>query len=370
MTTQHRFKCSSGSLTTADYLEIAVIKDELPDDPQTLDDYGFSRCRSWNQKSHLLGLYKGLLINLEVEVKAIDHWRREGTLVSNIIREFKRVPDKSRGAYFPWFLKHTHLVDNKMPVQENQEHLVVLEWIEKAKAYLSPEDRVRDIKDIQPVARRDIFIAFAALLHSALPHPGWVSDGLDMWYSLGFCVCRSEREENQLGGLYNKLIGGNKYFVDYHRSLGSEYHGPPPTPTCSFEEFWTAYSSGRMAQLMDKYGLKEDRSAFKHLDTFLSVPPTSPRPSVWRLQHLLAVQDINKGTHPKLCQAARDYGVSDSTDARRKISLTGLYRQVLQRDPMELHHARVRGEALSYATSVVQTVDPGVASILQSLPTQ
>lgn len=66
MSAQHRFTCSDGALTSADYLERAVFLDKIPDDPQTIDDYGFSRCETWNQKSHLLGLYKGLLWGLNV----------------------------------------------------------------------------------------------------------------------------------------------------------------------------------------------------------------------------------------------------------------------------------------------------------------
>jgi hypothetical protein len=119
MSSRHRFECSSGHLTTADYLELAVISDEIPDDPQTLDDYGFSHCETWNQKSHLLGLYKGLLLFLKVRTLDLDQWRREGRLVDNIIAEFSNIPEKSRGKYFPWFLRHTHLLNDKSPPQQD-----------------------------------------------------------------------------------------------------------------------------------------------------------------------------------------------------------------------------------------------------------
>ncbi|KAL3453202.1 hypothetical protein BJX65DRAFT_263199 [Aspergillus insuetus] len=55
MTNTHQSQCSFGALTIADYLDMAIGKDELPDDPQTLEDYGFRRCTTWYQKSHLLG---------------------------------------------------------------------------------------------------------------------------------------------------------------------------------------------------------------------------------------------------------------------------------------------------------------------------
>ncbi|KAJ0423603.1 hypothetical protein BJY00DRAFT_277887 [Aspergillus carlsbadensis] len=365
MTITHRFQCSSGALTTADYLESAVLRDEIPDDPQTLEDYGFSRCITWNQKSHLAGLYKGLLLPLKVDAKKLDRWLHEGSLVLNIIREFHRLPEGSRGSYFPWFLKNKHLLDSAEPLNESHHQQAPQVWIEEAKSYLPLEEQTRAITDMQPVARRDVFIAFAGLLQSGYPHPKWPS-----WYTLGFCTCRDEWEERSLGSTYNRLIGGNKIQVDYHISLGSEYSGPPQTPTCSFVEFWDAYSSGTLSELFDKYGLKQWRLRFKHLDTFLSVGYSSPRPSVWRLRHLLALDDpIN--IPPQLRGAVGDYGLTISMDARWKLGLLEVYRKIFSRgDPMELHAARTRGEALKYVASVVPEIDPHVALILKSLPTR
>ncbi|KAF5855625.1 hypothetical protein ETB97_008860 [Aspergillus alliaceus] len=343
------------------------ISDEIPDDPQTLDDYGFSCCETWNQKSHLLGLYKGLLVILEVKALELDQWRCEGRLVENIIAVFNKIPERSRGKYFPWFLRHTYLLDDKSPPQQDPETSVFLQWIENAKSYLPPEDRKKDIKDLQPVAKRDIYIAFASLLHASHPHPEGIIYDWDMWYDLGFCVCRNEHEEGALGSLYNKLIRGNKYFVDYDRSLGIEYDGPSPTPTCTFEEFWRAYESGKLIQLMDHYGLKQHRSEFKHLDTFLSGRPGSSRPSIWRLQHVLALRSAS--IPPQLTHAARQYGLTQSMSAKDKINLTEVYDRVLSNgDPMELHRARCKGEVLIYVQSIVKKIEGDVASILKSLP--
>lgn len=97
MTSLHRFKCSSGSLTTADYLERAVYSSEIPDDPQTIDDYGFSRCKTRNQKFHLLGLYEGLIKVLDVVPAELDQWRRDGRLLQNIIEKFSQAPREVKG---------------------------------------------------------------------------------------------------------------------------------------------------------------------------------------------------------------------------------------------------------------------------------
>jgi hypothetical protein len=81
----HRFICGRREIITADYLEEAVISDELPDDPQTREDYGFSRCEKLEEESHLGGLYTGLFKVLDVSSEELDQWRKSGVLTENII---------------------------------------------------------------------------------------------------------------------------------------------------------------------------------------------------------------------------------------------------------------------------------------------
>lgn len=372
MSSLHKFECSSGSLTTADYLERAVYSNEIPDDPQTVEDYGFSRCTTWNQKSHLLGLYGGLIKVLEVGPSELDQWRRDGKLLKNIIEKFRQVPEGSRGAYFPWIMKNTDLLDESASEGErgnlDSDRHEFIQWLECSRSYLPQRDKAKNIWDLEPIAKRDSYIAYAISLHGSYPHPAWISTDLDIWYELGFCVAGDEGDEMGIGGIYNKLIGGNKSFVDYSRSLGTQYDGPPPTPTCSFEEFWHAYESGRLIELMDQYGLKQRRLEYKHLDTFLSKPPGSSRPSVWRLQHMLALD--NTFQFPvQVAKAAHHYGLTPRTGAKERTILTAIYRRILSvGDPLDLHNARCRGDVWTYAQKTVLKIDPSVASILQSLP--
>lgn len=118
---------------------------------------------------------------------------------------------------------------------------------------------------------------------------------------------------------------------------GPNISGPPSTPICNFEEFWCAYDLGKLIQLIDRYGLKDCRARFKHLDAFLDNRPGSPRPSIWRLPHLLALQNIN--VPPEVIRGAADeYGLSQSTNLRQRIGLKEVYHRLLFRgDAMELH---------------------------------
>lgn len=190
MSSSHRFKCSSGPLTTADYLARAVYSDEIPDDPQTVEDYGFSRCKSWNEKSHLLGLYIGLIKVLEVRPVDLDQWRRDGKLVENIVAEFNKRPKQSRGAYFPWFMKHTYLLNESASDGDGDgdggDSAEFVRSLESSRSSLPQDDRTKEIWDLQPITKRDSYIAYAIYLDRANPHPAWVSTDLDIWYELGF----------------------------------------------------------------------------------------------------------------------------------------------------------------------------------------
>jgi hypothetical protein len=357
-------------LTTADYLALAVYSDEIPDDPQTVEDYGFSRCKTRNEKSHLLGLYIGLVKVLEVRPVDLDQWRRDGRLVENIIAEFNQRPKQSRGNYFPWFMKHTYLLNESASDGDGDggDSAEFIRSLESSRSSLPQDDRTKEIWDLQPITKRDSYIAYAISLDGANPHPAWVLTDLDIWYELGFCVSRNEHNERGLGGVYNTLIGGNKHHVDYSRSLETEYKGPPPIPTCTFEEFWHAYESGKLVLLMDQYGLKRRRLEYKHLDTFLGTPPGSSRPSVWRLRHLLALENTFQ-VPAQMAEAARHYGLTSRTGAKERTILVEVYRRILLvGDPLDLHNARCRGDVWTYARSLVPKIDPSVASILRSLP--
>ncbi|KAL3452038.1 hypothetical protein BJX65DRAFT_303752 [Aspergillus insuetus] len=356
-------------------------ENRVPDDPQTLDDYGFSRCEMWNQRSHLLGLYTGLLNVLQVSPRTLDKWRRDRSLVKNIIARFERLPPDNRGAYFPWFLKHTELLDHKLPLK-NTGQLDFLECIKEARTCLAPADRELHFDDMQPVTKRKAFLAFACFLRPALPHPSWIAEGTDqdIWYDLGFGVCRDEDEENALVKVYGVLVGGHKSRVDYYRSLGiAADRGPRPSPaaglfhTRGFEDFHLAYESGTLVKLMDSQGLRESRSKFRHLETFLGAPSILTRPSVWRLRQLLILQHMNIAmpNHDGLREAASHYrlGHSWSINAKSRLSLADLYDKIWRRgDPMDLHNARLQGTVLDYAKSIVKDIDPGLIPILQSLP--
>jgi hypothetical protein len=384
MSLDHLAKCSARPITTADILFDDIVKDQLPNDEQTREDFGFNRCSHRREESHLLGLYKGLLLCIkdpEISPVKLSEWQRKGLLARRIIEKFSAIPPNSRGAYFPWFLQHRHILDDPTISRRIDSRAnPLLRALDAARPYLELEDRGKDLCELEPPEKQYCFIFYALALDSASPNPNWLQ--LDLWYDFGFVLCTDEYHERTLGALYSRLVGGNKLFRDYDESLGVVCNRVANPSTCSFDEFWRAWQTGRTAELFDKYGMGdaldgktgswfEDKLGVSQLREFMSYPVGKHRlrPSVWRLKHLLALQDnAPLGGYPDIEAAAQEYGFTPQLDARTKMELQRFYGQLLKMgDPLVVHRAKERGELLEYARSSVKDIDDRVRDVLRSM---
>ena len=115
----HVFTCAKHSLISADYLYHSLRVDTLPDDEDVRDDFGFNQLVSFADQRNLLGLYQRLYLSGKVTEDDIHKWQVEGTLVSNIKVFFYQIPEEHRGGYFPWFLKHEHILDRHSNKKRN-----------------------------------------------------------------------------------------------------------------------------------------------------------------------------------------------------------------------------------------------------------
>jgi hypothetical protein len=205
MTEAHKFTCSNGALTTADYLFLDLAADELPKDPDVIADFGFARLLTFDEQSKLLGLYKGLEI-LEVEACDLHEWRTSGPLVAHILEAFGRLPAESQGAYFPWFVENKHRIfppdSSSVEGGDNMNS-----FFKPARFLLEPSDRLKDVKDIQPCSKRNCFMLAALVIQLGHPPPGTVGP----YYDFGFCACLDESEEEALGIVYQRSLLGHEY---------------------------------------------------------------------------------------------------------------------------------------------------------------
>jgi hypothetical protein len=174
-----------------------------------------------------------------------------------------------------------------------------------------------------------------------------------------------------LGSLYSTLLGGDKYFIDRSKSLGSEHRGPKhllPKAKATFEEFWRAYESGKLIQLIDRYNLQGERLQFRHLEQFLAVRPVDPRPLVWRLSHFLAFEITDTNLSDPVLAGAKHYGFSSDLNARMKITLKSFYKQLMKNgDPIEIDKVRSQGTLLDYARKCLGMVETDFADVLRNL---
>jgi len=352
----HRFACSRGAITTADMLLRDCFADQLPEDPQVREDFGFVRCRNKTEESHLCGLYQGIFKLFDVDAAELHRWRIEGILAEKIIETFSAHPKDSRGGYYPWFLRNQHVLDQQHQAvrDEDDPDLHVQRMLAKARPYLSPWDRNTPVQDLVPWAKQNCFFFLALLLDSALPPPRMPH--LDLWYDFGFAVCCANlHDESTLANVYQNLLLGNRPIRDYFASLGSgTTFTPADFPTCTFEQFWKAWEAGTLMDLFDTYGNYGGRASygesidfqFPDLREFLSYPggPGSViRPSVWRLRQFLAVEGTGANLFtvaPTISRAAIEYGFEPGLDVRTRLDLHAFYTKIFERG---VHAAEVDG---------------------------
>jgi hypothetical protein len=337
----HLFTCTKRPLTSADYLYRNIGQDTIPEEEDVLEDFGFNNLTSFADRSKLMGLYKGLYLSDEISVEDVHKWQVEGTLVANIKNYFYQIPETCRGGYFPWFLKHTHILDGPLTKEEGEAKLIGT-FYDQARSYLNKEDRHKKLNELKPDAKLQCYQFLAATLHMLHPHP--IENN---WYNFGFCTCCNERQEGQLGGLFQRLLLGNKLFEDVPKTrvLGLERDRPQ---TASFTEFWNAYESGSLIQLMDSKGLQEMRREFPFLEGFLSVPPSGPHPSVWSLKQFIAIND--PAEFPAIAALEVDYGFINCQTFEETCILMEIYKRLLLKaDALELHEACLAGELFEFA---------------------
>ncbi|KAF2796524.1 hypothetical protein K505DRAFT_406320 [Melanomma pulvis-pyrius CBS 109.77] len=291
----HLFTCSKRPLTSADYLWKSLTADLMPQDEDVLEHFGFNNVLSGGEKSYLLGVYGGLYLSGDFSAEDIHEWRVGGILVDKIKEFYYSIPENSRGQYFPWFLKNLRVLERPMIKDEAEQNLIAT-FYDKARPYLDIEDRNKVAKDLKPEAKGNSYNLLAEMLLRISPNPREID-----WYSFGFVTCHGQGEET----------------------------------------------------LMDSKGLKELRSRLPFLESFLSVPPTGPRLSVWDLKQFLEISDPID--FPPIPSVAVDYGFTNCRSFEETCTLMEIYGKVLKTaDPLQLHQACVAGDLLQFASAYVR----------------
>ncbi|KAK5661582.1 hypothetical protein OQA88_9678 [Cercophora sp. LCS_1] len=368
---RHLFACNRRPLTTADLLRRDCLHHYHPEYPQVREDYGFQRYRNRGEESKLMGLYVGIFNYQSVPSQEVDSWMTQGILADKVIELFSALPERCRGGYYTWFLQHRYILDDSKELarDEGNVHNYIQELFREARVYLDPADQAKPIEHLTPWAKQNCFLFFAFLLDSA--RLSLVMRNLDLWFDFGYVVCSDAYEENNLSNLYQRLLFGNKIAQEHFRSLGMEHLAPRDIPARKFEEFWTAWEKGSLMALFERYEGSQvaDSSA---LAEFLAYPGGSPRPSVWRLRHFLAIEDANVlTTTPEIAGAAIEYGFQPDLDVRTRMSLHQFYLGLFRRGvpPSIVHEAKKMGalDKVAEWSPTDTDVDERVKQVLSSL---
>ncbi|KAH8433729.1 uncharacterized protein LDX57_011363 [Aspergillus melleus] len=343
----HRVTCTESSLISAHHLFECLMMNTIPERQDVVVDFGFNHFWSFEDRSNLLGLYQGLY-RLGVPAEAIHKWQVEGSLVANIKSQFLGAPKGPRGGYFSWFLE-------KVDVLQKDENVARTSF-DRAHLFLEKEDQKKELADLQPQAKMKSFHLLVLLCRLARPKPRE-----NAWFDFGFCACSDEEEENLLVRLYSRLLFGSGLLDDVEApgiACGSQ------SDTATFSNFWYAYESGKLIELMDARGLASERKEISCLEAFLSRPDDEPRPTIWSLKKFLAIDDPAK--FPVSRPVGIDYGFENCQTMKEMRTLMDIYKSLLLKaDPLDLHEACLEGKLFEFAQWYVE-MDEGHRRLMEN----
>jgi len=298
--------------------------DEFPEDPQTCDDYGFTRTFTGSDRSKLFGLYIGLLIYQKVSPRSLHEWRKEGRLVEMIKESYEKLPPGNRGGYYPWFLENQHVLDHsKIPPTDPAYDTMMRAWRYAGGSPTTPLKEMIKIRDTWPEKKQKCFYFCVLLLSDWHPSPEQ-----DLWIKFGFCVSQSQSDEGSVTALYKRLIA-----------------------TCTFDEFHTAYSSSTLIALFHAKGLGTDLRNIRHLEDVLEHCSVS-HTSVWSLKQYVMAEKIR--LVPSIIV---DYGFLNCKSEEEHKKLKKVYKAFFDldhADPIGLHDAAMEGKLFEYVGGSVK----------------
>jgi hypothetical protein len=316
----HIFDCNPRKpIITAYHLTRACHNDEIPEDPQTCEDYGFNRT---NDRTKLMGLYIGLLLYQKVSPQSLHKWRKEGRLVEMIKESYEKLPPGNRGGYYPWFLQNQHVLDRSKR-SDPTDDMIMRAWRYAGGSPTTPLEELTKIQNTWPEKKQTCFQFCALLLSNWYPSPEQ-----NLWVDFGFCVSQSQSSEGLVSALYTRLIA-----------------------TCTFDEFYTAYSSSSLIALFRAKGLGSDLRNIRYLEDVLEHCSVSHK-SVWDLKQYVLAKKIR--LVPSIDE---DYGFINCKSEEERNELKEVYKaffDLRHADPIGLHEAAMEGKLFEYVGGFVK----------------
>ncbi|KAJ7080552.1 hypothetical protein C8R44DRAFT_70268 [Mycena epipterygia] len=326
----HLVDCNPGRpITSADRLRAAVHRQTVPEDFETLSDYGFSRVDEMGGKI-LLNVYASVFEE-GVRSRDLQKWKTSGILLEEVEKLLKRLEMWKTYQFMRWFEAHRYAFDPTMPAAEEGGQFALILQAARVKLWNDVGDfPSQNIDEIDCVIRdhwseeRTAFFLFRSMLEMCHPAPQ-----LDSWVCFGFCACHDEAEEGFLNLTYKIL-----------------------SERCSYDEFFTAYNTSKIIELLDANGLRGRRIVHPYLEDALSGSPRMFK-SVWYLkQHAQDTTSVRSNLTPSVNV---DYGFMNCTSESEYQDLKEMYKGIFERsdaNPLKLHEACISGTLYEYVLGV------------------
>ncbi|KAJ7600425.1 hypothetical protein C8J56DRAFT_1156816 [Mycena floridula] len=341
----HKFDCVHPSmLNTAELLELACLNNRLPDDSQTLEDFGFDRLPTYSSQAHLLRIYMDLIMHMSIPTTDLHRWQINMVLAENVTRIFTDFPPRDQ-ADLMWFKYNISIFDapSKSPEKYTSTNRQI-RMAAAARQLLHPEDCEVDLNDLSPGK------LVCMWMYSITVQGFHVGPHLLAWRQFGFCVCSSRTQASKLGSLYQELIG-------------VEADGDIIRGRCTFDEFLHSYELGTLVELMDSKDLKPDRLALgiHHLEDFLSDSQVAQL-SVWDLKVFVESDPLEEH---RMNSNLDEFGFAGCVNPDSVIELKRIYGKVLTKaDPLALQEACAKGDLYSFCRGYLPHLDPRFEEIL------
>jgi hypothetical protein len=249
-----------------------------------------------------------------------------------IMETYEKLPLESRGLYYPWFLANQFLLDPSKNAPTDYVYDTVMRvWLYAGGSPTAPLEEIYATRDTWPEGKRKCFDLCLIF------HTDWFpSPQKDIWVDFGFCVC-SYANEDIVTELYQTLF-----------------------TTCTFDEFYTAYSSSTLIPLIYAHGLGKyfQEVRIRHLADVLEHCPEHK--SVWDLKQYILAENVD--LKPSV---ASDYGFVNCTSEEEETMLKKVYEDFFSRcdyesfdvdgtDPIKLHNAASGGILFEYLRGLLE----------------
>ncbi|KAJ7196428.1 hypothetical protein GGX14DRAFT_376214 [Mycena pura] len=325
----HFVECYPGRpITAADHLRAAAHRHKLPEDLEILSDYGFTRVGEVGSKI-LLDVY-AIVFEGGVRARDLHQWNTSGKLLEEVEKVLKGLDSWKTYKILSWFEAHRYAFDHTVLATESVEEEVT-SMVMRIKAVAV--ELWRDVGDFPSEDGDEIiaavnnwsadqcnFFHFRSMLGLCYPGPD-----VDIWVSFGFCACHDESDENFLATTYQMLVDRSSY-----------------------TEFFTAYRTSNIIQLLDAKGLRGRHMIDPYLEDVLSGSPHVFK-SVWRLK--AHVQDMSTIRSNLIPSVRVDYGFLNCKSDSEYQDLKDLYKNIFERrdaNPIKLHEACISGSLYAY----------------------